>query len=248
MKSAWALGMLAVAGIAASASASAIVAPNAYAATPGGGTLNTLVRDANNPRHYQLLIDASQLGGIPLGNQITGLGWRLANYSGNATNWPVGQDPTWAIYNVTIGQAATTAATMSTTFANNITGGVLSSTGPLQVMRGSFVGGNTSTTMPPNPFYMMVTLATPYTYNGGGIVIDVAHGGSDITNNRFLDAIASATTQIANGVRGLSASSLTATTGALTSFTVTEITHAVPTPGALVLLTLGGLVGTRRRR
>ena len=57
--------------IAIPASAQFVVVPNAYANSAASTSgLNTMIRDANNPRTGQLLIAASQLTGVNVGDTI----------------------------------------------------------------------------------------------------------------------------------------------------------------------------------
>src|SRR5262245_46349816 len=91
-----------------------LVVPNAYtnlqASTAG---LNTFIRDTGNPRTGQLLINANQLGGIPIGSQITGVTWRL--FTGSTVAYPA-TDATWADYDIFLGQGVPV-GTQTTTFA-----------------------------------------------------------------------------------------------------------------------------------
>ncbi len=220
-----------------------VVVPNAFAAAPGTSGLNTLSRDLNNPRTYQMIIDAGQLGGIPAGMLITGVTWR--SWTGNVAGaWPpAGYN--YADYDMFIGQAALPVGGGSTTFANNVVGGteVQVLDGPLSITAGSFVsmGGVGAV----NPWGMFIQFDTPFTYNGGSIVFTARHPGATIAGALFLDSVASG---VANGVQTFTAVGNTPTVGAAATSTIFRFTWEVPAPGTLALLGLGGLVAARRRR
>jgi hypothetical protein len=72
--------------VAAAAHAYFWVIPPAYENTNVGDGLNTIVRNAGNPRTYQMIVHASQLTGIAVGDQIVGITFRL--YNGAAGSWP----------------------------------------------------------------------------------------------------------------------------------------------------------------
>lgn len=100
------------------------VIPPAYETTNFGDGLNTIVRNAGNPRTYQMIVAASQLTGITPADQILGITFRLYNAAPSA--WP-SADVTWTDYDVYIGESVDPAS-MTTTFASNWIGA------PVQVM------------------------------------------------------------------------------------------------------------------
>ena len=53
--------------------AQSVIVPNSSATVAGTTGLNTLLRNAANPRTYQYGVNASQLSGIPIGSVITGI-------------------------------------------------------------------------------------------------------------------------------------------------------------------------------
>jgi hypothetical protein len=223
--------------------ADVIVAPNANASVAGNGGLNTLLRDANNPRTYQVQIAASELGAAA-GQQITGVQFRLQPSSANATPWPA-TDATWANYDITLAEAANPISSMSTTFASNMTNPVVVRSGPLTMTANSYPGGATAPT--PNDWGFFISFTTPYTYNGGDLVIHFSHDGSNLSNNRFLDSISTTGPGYGTAVRALSGTGYQVATGSAASFTIMQLTY-IPAPSSLALLGLGGLVCARRRR
>ena len=86
--------LLVLSVLASSLAAQSVVVPNASATVGSGGGLNTLVRNAGNPRTYQQGINASELTGIPVGAVITGVSLRFAVLTGtNSPSWPAAPAP-----------------------------------------------------------------------------------------------------------------------------------------------------------
>lgn len=219
--------LLTCVSMAAAAHAGTVAVPNQYASTSSGTTgLNTFIRDINNPRTGQLLIAASELTAIPVGNYITGITFRM--FSGGTSFPPT--NATWADYTINI--AAGGPLPGSTTFANNIVGPItVCRTGSLTINANAFpVGGS------PNPFGTDIDCTNQaFQYNGGNIVVEIRHTGSNITNlaTHFLEAVP--TTHPDYGTRFWSATATgnTATTGAVATFTVARL-QVSPTPVELL--------------
>ena len=204
------------------AQAGTVAVPNQYASTSSGTSgLNTFIRDLGNPRTGQLLIAAAELTGIPAGNFITGLTFRM--YSAGVTFPPV--NTTWADYTINIAQGGPLPG--STTFANNIAGPItVCRTGPMTLTPGWFpVGGS------PNPFGTDIDCTTAFQYTGGNLVVEIRHPGSNITNppNSFLEAVATTHPDYGTRFWSATATGATATTGAVATFTVVRLqTSPVP--------------------
>jgi len=233
------LVLMAVGLLASAALADVTVVPNAYANTVGQGGLNTITRNAGNPRSYQVIYAASELGSIPVGYQIVGLTWRM--YTGYAP-WPP-EIASWNDYEIRIGTPATNPGTMSTSFAANFSGNeVLVHDGPLSIPINYFPGP----AGPPNPFpAQSIMFQTPWVYPGGDIIIDIRHpGGNHASATGYLDGVT--TTGAGYGVtcRAISATTFTPTTGSYTTAYITRV-EFVPEPAGLVLMVLGLLL--RRR-
>lgn len=219
-----------------------VVAPGNNATVGGNVGLNTLVRITNAPRTYQAQFAAAALGGLPVGARITELRFRQA--TNNTVNFPT-TNLAWAQYQVTLAQAANSVANMSTNFADNLVAPIVVRDGPLTLPAEIFTAGNV-----PNLFAPLVVFDTPYTYQGGDLVMHVTHSGSDSTNNFFLDSVA--TTAIASGYgtsfRGISALTNNAVSGTASSVSIVQIGFvpalAITAPGTnLVLTGIGGLTG-----
>ncbi len=235
---------------ASSASADTIVAANFYAATPfaPANGLNTFIRDVGAARTGQLLINQNQLGTMLPGDTITGMSFRMYN---GATSTYTGA--TWTDYFIGIGEGVAPVAG-STTFASNIIGALTTVQSGALTMSG-FTSGAAGAT--PNAWQDEIVFTTPHVYTGGHLLIEIRHTGSGITNpaNSFLEAV-SATTGVGAGIDYRSFTSTAgaaATTGTLAAFTMTRLSFtpaAIPEPGSLALLAVGGALTlfTRRRK
>jgi hypothetical protein len=219
-----------------------IVVPNQYTNTPASTAgLNTFIRDNGNARTGQLLIAGSQLGGVNVGDQISGLTFRL--WTGATQAFPA-TNATWSDYTINVGQGVAFGS-QTTTFASNFVGAPSTvRSGPLTINAGSFTSGGT-----PNAFGVNIMFNTPYTYTGGNLLIEVRHTGSNIVNTAsdFLEAALTTDPGYNTQFWSATATGNTATTGALNNFTVARLV-VVPTPAAASVLGLAGLAALRRRR
>jgi len=215
--------------LAAVAHAGTVAVPNQYSTTSsGGGGLNTFIRDLNQPRTGQLLIAASELTGIPSGFFITGITFRM--FSGGTSFPPT--PATWADYTINLGVGGPLPG--STTFANNFVGAPVNvRNGILTIPANSFpVGGS------PQPFGADIAFVTAYQYNGGNLVVEIRHPGSNIVNQatHFLEAVATTHPDYGTRFWSATATGAAATTGAVATFTVARL-QISPTP--VELLSIG---------
>jgi hypothetical protein len=186
------------------------------------------------------------LGSLPAGARITGLRFRVSTNS--AANFPE-TTIAWSDYEVRLAQAANPITSMSTTFSANLLNPVLVKDGALSVLANSFsAGGN------PNPFSTLLVLDTPYVYQGGDLVMQFSHTGSDSTNTTFLDGASSSAPGYGTSFRAISANTNGATTGSSASVTVVQIefiptiVQAVARTGNQVVINgAGGLAGVSYR-
>ena len=223
-----------------------VVAPDDYTSVAGNGGLNTLVRSTNAPRTYQMQFTPDVLGGLPAGARITQLRFRLSTNA--SANFPVAS-VNWSDYQITLAQAANPISSMSTTFAANLLNPVLVKNGPLSISANQFSASDN-----PNPFGALVRLDTPYVYQGGDLVMQFSHTGSDSTNTAFLDAVTNASPGYGISFRALSASTFAATTGTAASVTIVEIlltpaiSQTIARSGSQVIINgAGGLAGATYR-
>ncbi|MBK8979026.1 MAG: hypothetical protein IPM29_24280 [Planctomycetes bacterium] len=167
----------AVLAAAASLAAQSVVVPNANATTRGTTQLNTIIRNAANPRTYMLGINASELAGIPVGAMINGVSLRFQAFGSNAATWPA-QDILWTDYEIYAGPCIPTATFTGSFLANFVSQPLMVRDGPMVLPANSFT--NTS---PPSPtpndwseFYF--DFQVPFAYQGGDLGLLFSHPGS----------------------------------------------------------------------
>jgi len=188
---------------------------------------------------------ASELAAIGVGDQITGMQWRLQTNAGSSAAWPT-VPVTWANYDVTMSQAANAMGAMSTTFASNMTNPIQVRSGPLTLQAGALPGGATT---PPsvNDWGTLISFQTPYVYLGGDLVVLITHPGSNSAETQFLDAISTVGPGFGTAIRAISATGYQVAAGAFASATISRL-QVVPEPASLGLLALGGVGILNRRR
>jgi|SRR5579862_84073 len=225
----------------------AVVAPVAYTSVSGDSGLNSLLRNTNNPRTYQVQFASNALGGLPVGAQITALGFRL--FTNTSVSFPA-TAVNWSDYEITLAQAANPISGMSTTFSANLLNPVLVKSGKLSIGANQFTTGNN-----PNSFGTLAVLNTPYVYQGGDLVMHFTHNGSDSTTTPpFLDDASVTSPGYGTSYRALSASTFGATTGAAAPANVVEIiftptiTQTIAGSGNQIIINgTGGLGGATYR-
>lgn len=236
--------ILALMAITGSAFAADIVAANLYANSPysPANGLNTVIRDSGAARTAQLIINQNQLGGMAPGSRITGMAFRLYN---GATSTYTGA--TWTSYDIRFGQSVAPNAATTTLATNFVGGSTLVQSGGLTMT--GFTSGASGAT--PNAWQNTINFSTPYVYTGGHLIIEIRHTGSNIVNpaNTFAEAVGAAGVGYGTDYTSFTATSNTATTGALASFTMTKLVYTpVPEPATMAVLGFGALAVMRRRR
>ena len=229
------LGTLAMAGV---SRGGTIVVPNANTATEGASYLDGPFQGAAISLQWQLA--GSQFASVPVGSQLTAIGFRL---DGGDTNEPLTTE-TFTSWNLQLSASLNAIGSLSTTFANNIGAGDTSVySGPLTILAGSLTGG-----AGPNPFFF-VTFTTPYIYNGGDVLLTLNHvasnGPSIRTDGVGVSAIGDTVLQ----------NDFSAVTGVAEFYnlpvTAFQFTPTIVTPEPATWLSLaGGLIvlGWRKRR
>ena len=156
--------------------AQSIVVPNANAATLGTSQLNSIIRNAGNPRSYQYGINASELAGVPLGSVITGVSLRFMVFTSNSASWPPA-DIVWNNYDIFVGPAIPTATWSGNASTNFAAAPQQCRSGPMTLDAGVF--SNLGIPATPNPwaeFYF--DFQVPYQYLGGDLAMLFSHPGS----------------------------------------------------------------------
>jgi len=179
-------------------------------------------------RHFMMVLDARAMQGIPVGSRLTGLRFRLD--AGIAVAWPPA-NVSFADYELRLSAAATTSATMSTTYASNVSGA------QTLVKDGGFAISASSYPASPAPraFGPLIQFDAGYVYNGGALCLDFNHTGTGSLVSGSMDASNSPSTDF---VRGLYAPDRVAASGSLTTCPIVEFEYVPPTntvvPASLV--------------
>ncbi len=143
--------------------------PNIYATASGGDGAFLF----DTPRVHQIVCNASEMAGIPVGSAISGMAFRISPVGGlTYVTWPAATVSV-SQFDVTLSTAQTTAATMSGTF--NLNEGldrVLVRSGPLTIPALSMkvVGASVAEQT------FVVEFPTPFIYAGGGLCITMRNG------------------------------------------------------------------------
>lgn len=185
------LSPLTVVALATTLSAQSIVVPNANASTRGTAQLNTIIRNAGNPRTYQYGVNAAELAGIPIGATITGVSLRFQAFSGNSASWPPA-DITWTNYDIWVGPANPTASWVADPFANFTTPPQQVRSGPMTLDANTYT--NTSPPAPtPNAWgEFFFDFQNPFLYLGGDLGFLFSHPGStDATTAQYPETVVS---------------------------------------------------------
>jgi hypothetical protein len=177
-------------------------------AAANGGTGNYIPLGASSGGAYQVLYEPSQLVGLPIGGRITSIQLRLRN--AETVAWPPAPSVS-TDYEIRLGTSTRTAATISTTYADNITGAVLVRDGALNLAANAYPGGAATGTTPEG-WGPVISFTTPYTYTGGPLVIEFRNNGTGAVI-RFADAVTPFTAAAGLGDQ----TSQTATTGGVAS-------------------------------
>jgi hypothetical protein len=159
--------------------AQSVVVPNANATTLGTAQLNSIIRNAANPRTYQYGINAAQLAGVPIGSVITGVSLRFMVFASNPPSWPPA-DILWNTYDISVGPATPTATWVGDPALNFSSPPQQVRSGPMTLDAGTFTNlGVPATPNPWSEFYF--DFQVPYLYLGGDLALLFSHPGSTDT-------------------------------------------------------------------
>jgi hypothetical protein len=199
--------VVALSGLASGALAQTVLIPAAAANASGTGAYSTLLNNA--ARSYQLVIGAAELNGrIPVGAHITAVQWRNASWQAFASWPPV--PATFQNFDIYLAHSTVSPGNLSLTDPmSNVGPDVVEvRSGPITFPVGYFPGGAVNPSF--NPLCAPITFATPYTYQGGDLLLMVRHTGSGVGSGN-LDWVASSFG--ASGGQAIAVSSYTSNTG-----------------------------------
>jgi hypothetical protein len=223
--------------LACSLPAATVVAPNAYQSTEAPTFLRGVFE--NTAQTYQVQIAASQLSSVPLGAQLSGVGFRLFRMFTPAQTITL----SYPDYNIELSTATNSIGSLSATFADNIgPDGTVVRSGGLTIPANSLIGGSNV-----NPFYI-IPFSTDYTYLGGDLVLTLSYDSNGATEDFPVDAVPRGGTGDTD-----MAGSYEATTGGSDFYVqaVTEFTYndspAVPEPATCSLIGLAAALGVAWR-
>lgn len=214
------------------------IVPGNYASAEAGSSDNAPLGAAE--QHFQQVFSSALLTNLSVGDWINAIAFRV---QGGETALPA---QTIADYEISLSQSANAPGSLDATFANNRGADFLTvRSGPLVVNAGDFPGGGS-----PNGFGW-IAFSTPYQYQGGDLLIEIAFQGFTIGRNA--DAVYPFNASLAQTAFGTGYNSTTADAGLYSEALVMGIsvttTIPVPEPGVSQLLGIGAvLLGFRQLR
>ena len=163
--------------VATPAPAALIVIPPGFENGGGQDGDSTPLGAAGIAQRFQQVFGAALLGGLQVGDVITGLTFRLTEAS--FFDLP---PQTVTNYEIRLSRSVHQPASLDLVFANNRGADeVIVRSGPLVFNEGDFRGGSS-----PNPFGVIIPFTNPYTYAGGPLLIEIGHTGFP-SGGRFVD-------------------------------------------------------------
>jgi hypothetical protein len=209
------------------------IVPGPYASVEGGSSDNAPLGAAE--QHFQQVFSSALLTSLTAGDWINGIGFRV---QGDETALPAQTIP---IYNISLSQSPHAPGSLDAIFANNRGADFQTvRSGALTVLAGDFPGGSS-----PNAFGW-IPFSTPYQYQGGDLLIEVAFQGFSAGCNA--DAVYPYTANLAQTAFGNSYNSTTADAGLYAEALVMALSvQPVPEPSALLLFGAGSWLLVLRR-
>jgi hypothetical protein len=198
--------------------ASTIVAPAANTGTEGNDGTVAPFRFADFALQWSMA--GSQFASMPIGSEITAIGFRL---DGTVTTQPLA-DVTYGRWDLQLSRPVFASAAMSATYATNIGADVVTvRSGPLTIPANAFFDAPGL-----NPFYF-ITFDTPYVYQGGGLLATLRLTGSQ---NIRVDAVTTSSIPGIGNTLGNFDSNADATGGSVGFFTMPVTAFQFEAPGS----------------
>ncbi|MEM7117509.1 MAG: hypothetical protein AAF614_34065 [Chloroflexota bacterium] len=164
----------------ASAATTLVVTPTGSANQEGQSANFGILAAASAFTIQQALVPA-QLGGLQAGDVITGLTFRTDR---SVTSHYPTSNVHFSDYEISLGSPASAVGTLSNRFADNRGNDmVLVRSGRFDMAKNSFRKSSSK----PHPFGQMITFDTPYTYQGGDLLLEITHTGHSGNGSHFLD-------------------------------------------------------------
>lgn len=160
--------------------AQSVVVPNANATVRNNTQLNSIIRNAGNPRTYQYGINATELANVPVGSVITGVSLRFSVLGTNTASWPPA-NITWTTYDIYAGPANPTGSWVADPALNFASTPQLVRTGPMVLDANSFTNTNPTNPTPNAWSEFYFDFQQPYLYLGGDLAMLFSHPGSNDT-------------------------------------------------------------------
>jgi hypothetical protein len=148
--------------------AATIVIPAGLAGVEGTSDTSPLGQDGSG--RFQQVFGASLLGGLAVGDVINGLTFRVIGLADDGVPAQIVPE-----YEIRLSQSVNAPGSLSMTFANNRGADeVIVRSGQLIINAGDFP----ATPNPgPEPFGTFIAFTTPYTYQGGNLLLEIAYSG-----------------------------------------------------------------------
>ena len=150
-----------------------------------GGSSNSIPIGNFASGTYQVMYAAELLSAIPPGSTITGMELRLNNAAASAYPTTL---RSLLKYDVRLASTTRTPATMSGTYATNMSNAVLVRSGATSISADAYPAGNSGSV--PEGWGAIVPFSTPYLYNGGGLVVEIRTETAATPTAHFADMFA----------------------------------------------------------
>lgn len=152
-----------------------VVIPGSLASTEAGSAESAPL--GVDVQRFQQVFGIALLGDLNVGDVIVGLTFRLDAASGALPAQTIQN------YEIRLSQSRNAPGSLSAIFADNRgADDVIVRSGPLVIHTGDFPSGGR-----PNPFGVMIQFTVPYVYQGGPLLLEVAHDGFP-AGGRYADA------------------------------------------------------------